>query len=248
MTAEIPIDSTQSQERREIPSPFSIAVLVSHESSGSNFKAIVKASEEGRIPARVSFVLSDGLSAPSFEFAEEHHVPHEGLRGAGKRDTPERDIFSRVLGERLSQTADIVVLAGFGLIVTKSCLDALRGKPTLNIHPGGIPDEIGKPVILPDGTELPEELWNRQMMTDAAVQRFLDMGVTYATSTVHIVTAEPDFGPVVERAFERIKPEDTVKTLYYGDNRLKSREHEALIRALANPRKIFEIAGKTLSL
>lgn len=229
-----------SQEQGEIPQAISISVLVSHESSGSNFRAIVKAIEEKRlIGIRVALVLSDGPDAPSFQFAREHNIFCGGLPKSGKKDSPERDDYSRNLAVRLNQNGvKIAVLAGFGKLLTGSYLDEFDGV-TVNIHPGAIPFAKDRPYFTPDGKESP---WNQGKMTDDAVDTFIKQGLKFAVSTVHVVTGEADFGPVLERGMEEIMPGDTVSSLY---SRLKVKEHEALIRALQNPRRIFEKTGKS---
>ena len=62
-----------------------------------------------------------------------------------------------------------------------------------------------------------------------AVQNFLDQKAVYAGSSVHFLTGEFDFGPVLARGFVKIKKGDTVESLYA---RLKEVEHEIYIKSL----------------
>ena len=68
------------------------------------------------------------------------------------------------------------------------------------------------------------------VLTKAAVANFLPL--KFATSTIHVVTEEADFGPILKRVFVRVEPDDSVKTLYA---KLKLAEHEGLIEVLRNP-------------
>src|SRR3989344_829299 len=65
--------------------------------------------------------------------------------------------------------------------------------------------------INPDWTNA---LWNKGKMTEKAMQNFLDNHATYAGCTNHFLSHEFDFGPVLGRCFEKIKPGDTIERLY----------------------------------
>ena len=95
-----------------------------------------------------------------------------------------------------------------------------------NIHPGLIPDTVAGNVKNPDGSNGP---WNRGKFTESAIQNFFNLKSTFAGSTVHFLSHEFDFGPVLGRCFEKILPGDTVDSLY---TRLKKKEHQIYIEAL----------------
>ena len=78
----------------------------------------------------------------------------------------------------------------------------------------------------PDSTDW---LWNRGKLTDVAIQNFLNCNATYAGSTVHFLSQEFYFGPVLARCFEKILPNDTVKSLY---ERLKKKENKIYVESL----------------
>ena len=78
----------------------------------------------------------------------------------------------------------------------------------------------------PDGTK---GLWNKGMLTDKAIQNFLDQKATYAGSSIHFLTLEFDFGPVLGRCFEKIEVGDNVETLYA---RLKKKENRLYVEVL----------------
>ena len=62
-------------------------------------------------------------------------------------------------------------------------------------------------------------------MAEGAIQAALDAGITISGSTAHFVTPEVDWGPVIMRAEEKIKEDDTVDSFYF---RLKKKEHQIL--------------------
>lgn len=122
---------------------------------------------------------------------------------------------------------DYICLAGWKKIIPESLIKEFPNK-ILNIHPGLIPDKLDGEVINPDGTI---GLWNRGKFTEKAIQSFLDKKASYAGSTVHFLSSEFDFGPVLKRCFEKILPGDTVASLY---RRLKIKENKIYVKSLIN--------------
>ena len=96
----------------------------------------------------------------------------------------------------------------------------------LNLHPGLIPNTINGTVKNPDDTPA---LWNKGMYGDKAIQNFLSQKATFAGSSIHFLTLDFDFGPVLGRTFEKIETGDTVESLYA---RLKKKENELYIEVL----------------
>ncbi len=228
----------------EIPDPLNIAVLISNKGSGTNLQAIIDAG------FNVPLVISDQPDAQGLQRAEKHGIHNETMELVYPEETtPEekkriRDKYGEILAEHLNQNGiHVVVLAGFMTFLSKSFFDTFQGV-AINIHPGVLPDENGNPLKFPNGKDAPS---NKGKATQNAVSLFVPYG--YAGSTVHIATVDVDSGPVVERTeFIEFSPEDYLdkgKRLY--DEKLKPAEHKALIRALKNWKRIFEIAGKPLS-
>jgi phosphoribosylglycinamide formyltransferase-1 len=67
------------------------------------------------------------------------------------------------------------------------------------------------------------------MLTNKAIQNFLDQKATFAGSSIHFLTLNFDFGPVLGRTFEKIETDDNVESLY---RRLKKKENELYIGVL----------------
>ena len=96
----------------------------------------------------------------------------------------------------------------------------------MNLHPGLIPDTLDEKVKNPDGTE---GLWNKGMLTNKAIQNFLDNKSTYTGSSIHFLTLNFDFGPVLGRTYEKIEVNDNVESLY---SRLKRKENKLYVEIL----------------
>ena len=120
---------------------------------------------------------------------------------------------------------DYICLAGWKKIIPEELVQKYQNR-ILNIHPGLIPDTMDGYVLNPDQTRA---LWNKGMYGDKAIQNFLDQGATYAGSSIHFLTLNFDFGPVLGRVFEKIEPGDTVESLY---PRLKKKENELYVEVL----------------
>ena len=67
------------------------------------------------------------------------------------------------------------------------------------------------------------------MLTTKAIQNFLDQKSTFAGSSIHFLTSNFDFGPVLGRVFEKIIPHDNVESLY---SRLKKKENKLYVEVL----------------
>lgn len=219
-------------EGGEIPHPVNIAVLISNAGSGTNLQAIIDAREAGQLPLiNIGLVLSDAMDAKGLDRAARHSIPYDVMPFQKGED---RNFFSASVANNLNREGiGLAVMAGWSRILTQDYFDLFEGK-TINIHPGQLPNPDGAPFVFPDGTEAP---WNKGLMTGRAVSHFL--GLRYAGSTVHVATLDADSGPVIERTLVEVLPDDTVETLY---DRMKKEEWKALVRALKNPQRIFEIA------
>lgn len=192
-----------------------IAVLISNAGTGSNLQAIIDAIESGQLKAKIIVVVSDAKNAYGLVRAKKHHLL---TLIVGRKDN---------LGKIFSQKypIDYIVLTGWKTIIPFSLIKSFKNR-ILNIHPGLIPDRLDGVVKNPDGTA---GLWNRGKFTEKAIENFLKNKATYAGSSVHFLTEEFDFGPVLGCCFENILPNDTVDSLY---QRLKKKEHQILVNSL----------------
>lgn len=191
-----------------------LVVLISNAGKGTNLEAILKAIRSKKIYANVVAVISDTKEAHGLKYAKEFNIPV-------KISTKKENLLSTL--NKLKP--DYIALAGWKQIILEEVIDAYPQK-ILNVHPGAIPDALESRVIAPDKSTV---LWNRGMLTQKAIKNFFYKKSTYASSSIHFLTHEFDFGPVIERAFEKIKAKDTIDSLY---KRLKRKEHQIYIKAL----------------
>lgn len=191
-----------------------LVVLISDTGTGTNLEAIINGIERGKINAEICAVISDKTDALGLERARAHNLKIEIC--------PTKEALLLLL-QKLNP--DYICLAGWKQIVLKEVILAYQNK-ILNLHPGLIPDTIDVSVKNPDGTEA---LWNKSMLTTKAIQNFLDHKATYAGSSIHYLTLNFDFGPVLGRTFEKIELGDNVKSLY---DRLKKKENALYVKIL----------------
>ena len=191
-----------------------LAVLISTVGTGSNLQAIIDAIEADQLNAKIALVISDSKEAFGIRRAEKH-----GLKVAicSKKEN--------LLPILKAIKPDYVVLAGWKQIVSDEVIAKFQNH-ILNLHPGLVPQSIRGSVKNPDGTPA---LWNRGSLGETAIQNFLDQKSTFAGSTIHFLSQEFDFGPVLARGFVKIKKGETVKTLYA---RLKKVENRIYVESL----------------
>jgi phosphoribosylglycinamide formyltransferase-1 len=191
-----------------------LAVLISDAGTGTNLQAVIDAIKNKKLKAEIVSVISSSKKAYGLQRAKKNNIPTIVV--------DKKDNLKKILDDL---RIDLVILAGWKLIIPKILIDAFKNK-ILNLHPGLIPDTLDGVVKNPDGTD---GLWNRGKLTDMAIQNFLDKESTYAGSTVHFLSNEFDFGKILNRCFEKILPNDNVESLY---KRLKKKENKIYVEAL----------------
>lgn len=191
-----------------------LAVLISDAGTGTNLQAIIDGVQAGKINAEICAVVSDKENALGLERAKKHNLKIEIC--------PSKNDLLTLL-QKL--TPDYVCLAGWKQIILDEVILAFPNR-ILNLHPGLIPDTVDTLAKNPDGTDA---LWNKGMLTTKAIQNFLDKKATFAGSSIHFLTLNFDFGPVLGRTFEKIEVGDNVESLY---TRLKKKENELYVEVL----------------
>lgn len=172
---------------------------------GTNLQAILDACATGKLAAKVVLVGSDKPTAKALERAAAAGVATVVSR---PKDHPTRDAHDAVFVEAARNAgADFVVLAGYMRLVTRVLLDAFPDR-VVNVHPALLPAFPGT-----DG------------LGDA-----LAHGATIAGTTVHLVDAGVDTGPILAQAAVPIEQGDTKATLAA---RVRPFEHERLLTALS---------------
>ncbi len=175
--------------------PLPIAILIS--GRGSNMLAIAQAARSGRLPVRVTAVVSDQPQAPGLARARELGLHCETLVC---RPGLDRAAYDRELGAVLREVSvGLVVLAGFMRILGDAFVDEFSGR-LLNVHPSLLPKYRG-------------------LRTHA---RVLAAGEREHGCSVHFVTKELDGGPVVLQGRVPVLAADTEETL---SARVQAQEH-----------------------
>jgi phosphoribosylglycinamide formyltransferase-1 len=184
-----------------------IVILIS--GGGSNMAAIVRAAERDDwrklYGAEVRAVVSNRADAGGLKFAREQGIATEVV---DHKQFASREAFDEALAAAIDRfDPALVVLAGFMRILTPAFVARYQGR-LLNIHPSLLPAFPG-------------------LHTH---QRALDAGCRFAGATVHQVTAELDFGPILAQAVVPVVPGDTAEALAA---RVLTQEHLLYPRAIA---------------
>jgi phosphoribosylglycinamide formyltransferase 1 len=198
-----------------------IAVLAS--GSGTNLQALLDASARGMLQAEVAVVVSDRGEAGALQRAMAAGVAAVSLPLGKRGDPVAREAYDRRLAEVVrAYDPDLIVLAGWMLILTPAFLDTFPGR-IVNVHPALLPDGGGDEVLTTHG-RLPA-LRGPRAVRDALRRRLPATG-----ATVHYVTTAVDSGPVILREEVPILPDDDEIRLH---ERIKAVEHRLLPRAVA---------------
>jgi phosphoribosylglycinamide formyltransferase 1 len=212
--------NSRLNEHVPLPSP-RIAVLAS--GSGTNLQALLDATACGTLDAEVVVVVSDRAEAGALRRATAAGVPAISLPLSDRRDTAVRQSYDcRLAGVLRAFEPDLIVLAGWMLILTPEFLDRFPGQ-IVNVHPALLPDGGGIEVLTSHGC-LPA-LRGPRAVRDALRQRLPATG-----ATVHYVTTTVDSGPVILREEVPVLPDDDEVRLH---ERIKAVEHRLLPRAVA---------------
>jgi phosphoribosylglycinamide formyltransferase-1 len=162
-----------------------LGILIS--GRGSNFEALARNVQAGKIPAAIGVVISNKEEAAGLGIARQMGLNALCIPSKGK----EREVFERELVAALRQyEVDLVCLAGFMRVLTPYFIREFKGR-ILNIHPALLPSFPGV----------------------EAQKQALDYGVKFTGCTVHFVDEGVDTGPVVAQAVVPVLDEDTVETL-----------------------------------
>ena len=184
-----------------------IVILIS--GGGSNMAAIVRAAQRDNwrklYGAQVTAVISNRPDAGGLAIAREQMIATEVV---DQKAFATREAFDAELARVIdARQPALVVLAGFMRILTPAFVQRYEGR-LVNIHPSLLPAFPG-------------------LHTH---QRAIEAGCRFAGATVHQVTAELDYGPILDQVAVPIVPGDTAETLAA---RVLTQEHLMYPRAIA---------------
>jgi phosphoribosylglycinamide formyltransferase-1 len=170
---------------------------------GSNFEAIARNVQAGKVPAEIAVVISNREEAPGLETARQMGLVTRFIPSKGK----EREAFDREVVAALKEFhVDLVCLAGFMRILSPYFIREFPRR-ILNIHPALLPAFPGLDV------------------QKAAIE----YGVKFSGCTVHIVDEGVDTGPIVCQAVVPILDNDIPETLAA---RILKEEHRIYTEAI----------------
>lgn len=172
-----------------------IAILLS--GRGSNFEAIYRAINEGKIDAEIGIVISNKEDARGLLKAKEFGLETLFLNPKEFSSREEYDL--KIAEEIEKRDIDLICLAGWMRILTPPFVQRFRNR-IMNIHPALLPSFPGL----------------------EAQKQALEHGVRFSGCTVHFVNEEVDAGPIILQAVVPVFQNDTVETL---SERILKEEH-----------------------
>ncbi len=188
--------------------PVNIGVLVS--GGGTNLQAIIDEINSGKINGMIQLVISNKEDAYALKRCE-----NPGIKAmvVDPRECKSDEEFNlRLLEEFKNKGVELIILAGFLKILTKSFVSAYPNK-IINIHPSLMPSFCGK-----------------NYYGEKVHQGVLDYGAKYTGATVHFVDEGTDTGPIILQGIVKVDEEDTVSSL---QKKVLQVEHEILVEAVA---------------
>ena len=167
-------------------SSYKIAVFAS--GSGSNFQNIVNAVVDGNIHGEVSLLVSN---KPNSRVVERAHQANIDCFVFNPKDYNHRSEYElEIVAELERRGIDLIVLAGYMLLVTPVLVERYAGK-MINIHPSLLPSFPGM----------------------NAIGQAFNYGVKLTGVTVHFVDGGMDTGAIIAQEAVEIEAKDNLASL-----------------------------------
>jgi formyltetrahydrofolate-dependent phosphoribosylglycinamide formyltransferase len=174
---------------RPMNKPLPIAVLLS--GSGRTLQNLLDRIADGRLAARIVFVISDRPEAYGLKRGRHAGVPTAAVE---RRMFTNRDDFSAAIFDRCREAgAELVCMAGFLQLLRIP--DDFAGR-VMNIHPALLPAFGGKGMY---GRHVHEAV--------------LQSGAKTSGCTVHFADNEYDHGPIILQRTVEVRGDDTPESL-----------------------------------
>lgn len=181
--------------------------------SGSNLKAIIKASLAGRINSRVSLVISNNSGAGALKTAAKYKIPYRHL--SQKLFTTQKEFTAEILRSLKKHKVNFILLAGYMKMLDPVIIKKFKNR-IINIHPALLPKFGGKGMY---GINVHEAVIAANEQITGA--------------TVHFVNEVYDSGAVILQKQVKVKPADDAESL---QKRVLRAEHKLYSEAI----KLFE--------
>lgn len=169
-------------------------IVVCVSGGGTNLQAIIDSIQNGSLEnTKIVKVISNNANAYALERAKNAGIEAECV---SPKNFENRDLFNEAFLKSLNDAnPDLIVLAGFLVVIPEIVIKAYRGK-IINIHPSLIPSFCGTGYY---GLKVHE----------AALQR----GVKVTGATVHYVDEGTDTGPIIMQKAVEVLEGDTPEVL-----------------------------------
>lgn len=172
----------------------SLRFVVLISGNGSNLQAMIDAG----LGAHIALVLSDQVQAYGLQRAKNAGIPTATL---SKADFSDRRAYDAALATMIkAHEPNFILLAGFMRILSADFVDQFSGK-ILNVHPSLLPAYPG-------------------LNTH---QRVIDAGESHHGTSLHLVTAVLDGGPLIAQSQLQTQPGETAVQL---QQRVQQLEHQ----------------------
>ena len=171
-----------------------LKVLVCVSGGGTNLQAIIDSVNNGTIRnTEIVGVISNNRNAYALERASQNGIKAEVV---SPKDYADREDFNKALLAAMdSYEPDLIVLAGFLVVIPKIVIEKYEGR-IINIHPSLIPSFCGTG-------------YYGLKVHVAALER----GVKVTGATVHFVDAGTDTGPIILQKAVEVEAGDTPEVL-----------------------------------
>jgi len=175
--------------------------------SGSNFEAIIEATENGILKdkAEVILLICNKSGAYCIERAKNHDIPFV-LMESDKHEGTREEFDQKLIDVLKEYRCELIVLVGYMRLVSKLFIDAFNRK-VINIHPALLPSFKGM----------------------HAHRDVLEYGVKVSGVTVHFVDAKEDHGPIILQKCVKVYEGDTEESL---GKRILVWEHKLFPKAI----------------
>ena len=181
------------------------AVFIS--GTGSNLKSLIKFSKLKKSPISINLILSNNSKSKGLQYGKIFKIKKK-IFDFKKKQIDEKKILFELKKNRI----DLICLAGFMKILSKTFINNFNGK-ILNIHPSLLPKFKG-------------------LNTH---ERAIRNKEKYSGCTVHFVNSKLDSGKIILQDKVRINKNETPKTLA---KKILAKEHKLYPKAIL---KVFNL-------
>ncbi len=195
----------QEDDSRSPMNPLRLGILGS--GKGSNFRAILKAIQEGRLDARIALVCSDVSDAGILQLARAAGLETQAIEEARFKTRLSRECEEKLVAQLRDAKVDLVVLAGYMRMLKDPMLAAFPRR-IINIHPSLLPKFPGL------------EAWRQALAA----------GESITGCSVHFVDEGMDSGEIIAQARVPVLPDDSPERLHA---RIQEAEHQLYPKVIA---------------